>query len=90
MQGLAMPSAPPSPVTDLRSRWSQADGAALDALVPLVYDELRRLARRCLAAQRGEHALQSTALVHEAYLRLADHKAPWENRVQFFLPWRRR
>ena len=73
------------PVTELLSRWSAGDAAARDVLVPLVYDELRRLARKCLAAQPGDHSLQSTALVHEAYLHLVGHSATrWENRVHFF------
>jgi RNA polymerase sigma factor (TIGR02999 family) len=73
------------PVTDLLSRWSKGDATARDALVPLVYEELRRVARKCLGARRGDHALQSTALVHEAYLHLVDHGAKrWENRVHFF------
>lgn len=73
------------PVTELLSRWSKGDAAARDALVPLVYDELRRLARKCLATQPGDHTLQSTALVHEAYLHLVDQSSVhWENRVHFF------
>jgi len=73
------------PATELLSRWSEGDTVARDALIPLVYDELRRLARKCLAAQPGDHALQTTDLVHEAYLHLVDHSAMrWENRVHFF------
>jgi RNA polymerase sigma factor (TIGR02999 family) len=69
----------------LLARWTLGDTAARDALVPLVYDELRRLARKCLAAQPGDHALQTTDLVHEAYLHLVDHSAMrWESRVHFF------
>lgn len=76
---------PSNQVTALLLRWSQGDSAALEKLVPLVYDELRRLARNCLAGQRPDHTLQSTALVHEAYLRLVDHTSVrWENRVHFF------
>jgi RNA polymerase sigma factor (TIGR02999 family) len=71
-------------VTQLLIRWSQGDNAACEKLFPLVYDELRRLARRCLAGERPDHTLQSTALVHEAYLRLVDHSAVRsEDRVQF-------
>jgi RNA polymerase sigma factor (TIGR02999 family) len=58
-----------SPVTELLARWGAGDATAREALVPIVYDELRRLARRCLAGQHHQ-TLQSTALVHEAYLRL--------------------
>jgi len=74
-----------SEVTGLLLRWSEGDSAAREALIPLVYDELRRLARQCLAGQRPDHTLQSTALVHEAYLRLAGHTSVhWENRLHFF------
>jgi RNA polymerase sigma factor (TIGR02999 family) len=73
------------PVTDLLSRWSGGDAAAGDALVPIVYDELRRIARKCLAGQRSGHTLQPTALVHEAYLRLVNRgSASWQNRAHFF------
>ena len=59
--------------------------AELDELVPVVYDELRRLAQKYLSRERSNHTLQTTALVHEAYLRLIDQKAvDWENRAQFF------
>lgn len=64
-----MDSASSNPVTELLVRWSDGDPAAREALIPLVYNELRRLARRCLAGQ-NHPTLQSTALVHEAYLRL--------------------
>ncbi len=61
------------------------DRAALDELLPLVYDELRRLAAYQLKRERSDHTLQPTALVHEAYLRLIDqHSADWRNRAQFF------
>jgi RNA polymerase sigma-70 factor (ECF subfamily) len=74
-----------SQVTELLLRWSAGDTAAREALIPLVYDELRRVARQCLASQRSDHTLQSTALVHEAYLRLVGRTwVHWENRVHFF------
>jgi len=74
-----------SNVTRLLLQWSEGDTAAREALIPLVYGELRRIARQCLASQRPGHTLQSTALVHEAYLRLVDHSSVhWENRVHFF------
>jgi RNA polymerase sigma factor (TIGR02999 family) len=77
--------ASPSQVTALLLRWSEGDPGAREALMPLVYDELRRLARQCLASQRPDHTLQSTALVHEAYLRLVGRTSVhWENRVHFF------
>lgn len=73
------------PVTNLLARWRGGDAAAREALVPLVYDELRRIARRCLAGQKTDHTLQPTALVHEAYLRLAGHESvSWQNRAHFF------
>lgn len=72
-------------ITELLIRWSEGDNAARDALIPLVYGELRRLARQFLAGQRRNHTLSSTALVHEAYLRLVDCNAVhWQNRAQFF------
>jgi RNA polymerase sigma-70 factor, ECF subfamily len=72
-------------VTDLLNDWSNGDQEALNRLMPLVYDELRRLASRYLRHERVGHTLQTTALVHEAYLKLVDQKkANWDNRVQFF------
>ena len=74
-----------SPVTELLARWNHGDVSAREALVSLVYDELRRIARRCLAGQRNNHTLQPTALVHEAYLRLARRDSvDWQDRVHFF------
>jgi RNA polymerase sigma factor (TIGR02999 family) len=78
-------STPSQPVTALLARWSKGDASARDALIPLVYDELRRIARRSLANQSAGNTLQATALVHEAYLRLAKHDSiEWENRAHFF------
>lgn len=72
-------------VTELLIRWNQGDVAARDALIPLVYDELRRVAQKNLAGQRSDLTLQATALVHEAYLRLVNHKsANWQDRTHFF------
>ncbi len=72
-------------VTELLQAWSQGDQAAFDQLAPIVYTELRRLARRYMAHERPNHTLQATALVHEAYLRLADFRnLHWKNRIQFF------
>src|SRR6476660_6352582 len=72
-------------VTELLQRWSQGDGAALAELTPLVYEELRRLAHHHMGGQRPDHTLQTTALVNEAYLRLADQTNPrWQNRAHFF------
>ena len=72
-------------VTELLADWSKGDPEALSKLMPLVYDELHKLARRHLRGERSDHTLQTTALVHEAYLKLVDQKdANWQNRAQFF------
>jgi RNA polymerase sigma factor (TIGR02999 family) len=75
---------PNAAVTRLLVRWTEGDKQALEDLLPLVYDELRRLARRYLQQERPGHTLQSTALVHEAYLRLVDQNVSWQNRAHFF------
>ena len=77
---------PPShEVTQLLVAWSSGDRAALDRLVPLVYDELHRLAQSYMHQERAGHSLQTTALIHEAYLRLIDARdIQWENRAHFF------
>src|SRR5262245_50237354 len=73
------------PISQLLRKWQAGDSEALNALVPLVYADLRKLAHRYLQKQRPDHTLQSTALVHEAYLRLAEHeKMRFENRAHFF------
>ena len=72
-------------VTQLLLEWGAGDRAALDQLVPLVFDELRRLAHSYLRRERAEHTLQPTALVNEAYLRLADQRrVNWQSRAHFF------
>ena len=72
-------------VTALLCRWSAGDEKAPEQLMPLVYQELRNLARRYLQRERGDHTLQPTALVHEAYLRMVDQsRVQWQNRAQFF------
>ena len=72
-------------VTRLLLDWSDGSREALDKLLPVVYDELRRLAHSYLTRERAEHTLQTTALVHEAYLKLIDqHSVNWQNRAQFF------
>ena len=72
-------------VTQLLRKWSGGDEKALDQLVPVVYKELRRLAHYHLAHEADGHTLQSTALVHEVYLRLCAQDEPqWENRAHFF------
>lgn len=72
-------------VTQLLVKWGKGDPAALEELTPVVYDELRRLARHYMANERTGHTLQATALVNEAYMRLVDiHKVQWQNRAHFF------
>src|SRR6266480_1106815 len=79
------PSTPQYRVTQLLQQWSQGDDAAVVELTPLVYEELRRLAHHFMEGQRPNHTLQTTALVNEAYLRLADQTNPnWQNRGHFF------
>ena len=72
-------------VTELLAQWSHGDDAAVGELTPLVYEELRRLAHHFMEGQRPDHTLQTTALVNEAYLRLADQtNCRWQNRAHFF------
>lgn len=72
-------------VTELLIEWGDGDAAALDRLMPLVYDELHRLAEGYMRRERPGHTLQPTALVHEAYLQLVDQKrVRWQNRCHFF------
>jgi RNA polymerase sigma factor (TIGR02999 family) len=76
---------PSNEITELLSRWSQGESDAREKLIPLIYDELRRMARHYLVGQRSDHTLQSAALVHEAYLRLVGHSTVhWDDRVHFF------
>ncbi|MGA8432705.1 MAG: sigma-70 family RNA polymerase sigma factor [Candidatus Sulfotelmatobacter sp.] len=76
---------PPSQVTKLLQGWRAGERSAPDELLPLVYDELRRLAHHYLRNERPHHTLQSTALVNEAYLRLVGQDLPkWESRAHFF------
>jgi RNA polymerase sigma factor (TIGR02999 family) len=80
-----MAEAPDPRLTQLLRAWQQGDAPAGEQLVPLVYAELRRIARMKLGAERGAHTLQATALVHEAWLRLMQqHGADWQSRGQFF------
>ena len=71
-------------VTRLLAAWSSGRDDALEKLVPVVYDELRRMARGQLARARHNHTLQPTDLVHEAFLRLVDQRASWRSRVHFY------
>ena len=76
---------PSEGITQLLIDWGKGDQAALEKLMPLVYSELRRLAGNYLRRERGEHTLQPTALVNEAYLKLVDQRNPkWQNRAHFF------
>jgi len=77
-----MPSAPN--VTELLLAWQAGDHAALDQLLPAIQPELRRIARRHMAGERRGHVLQPTALVNEAYLRLASKDIQWQGRAHFF------
>jgi RNA polymerase sigma factor (TIGR02999 family) len=72
-------------VTGMLVAWGQGDSAADSRLIAVVYEDLRRVARRRLRAERADHSLAPTALVHEAYLRLVDlRRVRWQNRAQFF------
>jgi RNA polymerase sigma factor (TIGR02999 family) len=77
----------PSPptITEMLLAWREGDDAAFDAIVPVVYDELHRLAHRCMRGEAAGHVLQTTALVNEAYLHLVDaRKVAWHDRAHFF------
>ena len=80
-----MSAAPQSrDVTVLLHQWRSGDRQALDELMPLVYDELRRIAARCMSSERRDHTLRATALVNEAYMRLAAAEIEWQDRALFF------
>jgi RNA polymerase sigma factor (TIGR02999 family) len=82
--GTVLNAAPPDDVTRLLSRWSGGDDRALEALLPLLYDDLRRLARGCLSRERAGRTLQTHDLVHEAFLRLIDQRrVDWRSRAHF-------
>ena len=75
----------PDSITKLLIEWRDGDESALNRLIPLVYDELHRMAHRHMRRERQEHTLQTTALINEAYLRLVDHKGMrWQNRAHFY------
>jgi RNA polymerase sigma-70 factor, ECF subfamily len=79
------PPDPPQDVTGLLLAWGGGDADAGERLLPVVYEELRRQAARAMRREAGEHTLQATALVHEAYLRLVDQRrVEWRSRAQFF------
>lgn len=78
-------TSPEKSVTQLLIEWRDGDETALDRLIPIVYDEMRRLARYYMRRERREHTLQTTALINEAYIRLVDHKGMrWQNRAHFY------
>jgi RNA polymerase sigma factor (TIGR02999 family) len=80
-----MNKSPAGEITQLLLRWRAGERAALDSLLPLVYQELRAMALRHLRRERSAHTLQRTALVHEAFLKLVDHaNVDWQGRAQFF------
>ena len=88
MSASAPPPGPPGPpdgeLTGLLRAWREGDAAAADELLPLVYDELRKIASQRMRAERGGHTLQPTALVHEAFLRLVGQPIDWRDRGHFF------
>jgi RNA polymerase sigma factor (TIGR02999 family) len=78
-------TAVPGEITELLLKWRGGDESALDQLMPLVYDELRRLARQCMRRERAGHTLQTAALVNEAYLRMVNSsQVEWHDRAHFF------
>ena len=80
-----MKSAQPNEITRQLIAWRNGDAEALEKLIPVVYQELRRIANQHLRRENSEHSLQPTALVHEAYLRLIDQtQVDWQNRAHFF------
>jgi len=84
-RGVVMKEATSAEATQLFTDWSDGDAVSLDELIPVVYDELRRLARHYLSRERVDHTLQPTALVHEVYLRLiGQDNVRWQNRAHFF------
>lgn len=85
MQESSMSKHPTEEITQLLLAWGKGDEGAFDRLMPLVYDEMRKIARRYMSRQRPDHTLQTTALVNEAYLRLIDSsKVQWQNRAHFY------
>jgi len=73
----------PQTVTQLLQAWRHGDDDAPQRLMPLIYDELKRLAERAMRRERPDHTLQPTALVHEAFLRLVDAEVDWQDRIHF-------
>lgn len=85
MEAVFTPATSSSPMTEMLLAWGSGDSNARDSLMELVYGELRRLASRKMAGEPGPHTLEPTALVHEAYLRIASQdRIEWRNRAQFY------
>lgn len=86
MSATSPPAGAPGPgqVTDLLSAWTGGDASALERLIPIVYGELRAIAGLVFRRERGDHTLQPTAVVHEAFLKLAGGDVPFRDRVHFF------
>ena len=80
----AVPPPPPGEITQLLMAWGDGDPVAADRLIPLVYNQLRFMARSHFRYGRGDRTLQRTALVHEAFLRLVDQRVSWQNRSHFY------
>ena len=82
---MPIPSLPPQEVTQLLVDWGNGNQAALDRLMPVVYTELRQLAHWYMRRERPDHTMQTTALIHEAYLRLVDqNQVRWQHQAHFF------
>src|SRR6478672_12080118 len=79
-----MTSSPNQNLTQMLVAWGDGDEAARDALIPVVYEHLRRIARHHLRGERAGHTLQTSALINEAYLKLVDQSVSWQNRNHFF------
>jgi RNA polymerase sigma factor (TIGR02999 family) len=80
-----MPDGPSANLTLLLKQWGKGDKDALERLMPLVYEQLQRIARHYLKSERGSHTLESAALVHEAFIRMIDQRdVDWQNRAHFF------
>lgn len=80
-----LPTGDPEHVSELLAEWNSGDKTALDKLVPIIYDELKRQARRHMRRERPDHTLETSAIVHEAYIKLAEQRnVIWENRAHFF------
>jgi RNA polymerase sigma factor (TIGR02999 family) len=80
-----MAQPPSESFTELLHKWTGGDQSALEVIIDRAYSELRKIARRCLSAERSEHTIQATALIHEAYLQLVDGpQVQWQDRAHFF------